>query len=731
MLLSRRPVGKRAAILGGYTTTNNLIPSGGTPLDASVMDVAVFAGQSNDLGFNSGAVTYTPDANVMAFDGTNLVTYVPNSVTGREWGIQTVGNWATELEYSRQFRLANPTRKILVFKWSAGGTQLYNSGDSGPTGGTWDWNPASTGEFFDLLGADLQTALSKVVALGLTPRIRLVWWLQGENDAQDSAMASAYQTNLTALVAAMKDPTRSWKIPDTSNIVIAQIGDRATNNSTAFAATVRAAQAAVVAGDNTGRLKLFDTFGYERENGTSGVHLTGAAFLAIGQALWDLDNASQAPQGAPGNTVAPVISSVNLQVGGVVNATVGTWTNGPTSYTYDWQTASASTGPWTSTGVTTATKTLVSGDLAKYVRRVTTPVNAFGSGSAVPSNVLGPVAAAASGTTDTIVPHTVGIWGGVGENYSPPQSYFNSFAPYFGRRANIVVMNHDESSLAAFLSGHGWAMSQFPAQFTAVPGTIMVHALPCVYKNSPSFVRETFADYDTAHQNAITTFAQTWATQFPGRKLFVRPMWEFNNPGNFGWPWSVPGDNAQTGAQYVAVFQDAVTRMAAVLGRSNVVAILCAAEGEVYAENMYPGDAYVDAIGFDSYTYRRPAATSTFGFDEWDRAAGTMTQLFNSKRDRIYGFQWWADYAKTKGKPFVIPELACNTDEPEFITLFDSWFRGLTTTGGQPLGWFHAWWWSNQAYPGWFFNESNPSAYVYPNLAAEYNLRFQNTSNWS
>ena len=42
------------------------------------------------------------------------------------------------------------------------------------------------------------------------------------------------------------------------------------------------------------------------------------------------------PSSAPVNTVAPVISGTTT-LGSVLTTTNGTWTNSPTSYTYQWK----------------------------------------------------------------------------------------------------------------------------------------------------------------------------------------------------------------------------------------------------------------------------------------------------------------------------------------------------------------------------------------------------------
>ena len=95
-------------------------------------------------------------------------------------------------------------------------------------------------------------------------------------------------------------------------------------------------------------------------------------------------------------TVAPVSASVPVVVllpaisgvaqdGEVLTAYVGTWTNSPTSYTYQWQN-DGGTSTWADISAETAsTYTLAAADIGDSVRVVVTAVNGAGSSSAANS----------------------------------------------------------------------------------------------------------------------------------------------------------------------------------------------------------------------------------------------------------------------------------------------------------------------------------------------------------
>jgi hypothetical protein len=107
---------------------------------------------------------------------------------------------------------------------------------------------------------------------------------------------------------------------------------------------------------------------------------------AMGSILTTLASGGELP---PINTAAPVVSAPGLSVAGPNTATTtnGTWSNSPTSYTYQWLRAGAPMFP--STG---NTHTLVSADIGFLISCMVTARNAAGSATAT-SNSIGPVTA--------------------------------------------------------------------------------------------------------------------------------------------------------------------------------------------------------------------------------------------------------------------------------------------------------------------------------------------------
>jgi hypothetical protein len=102
-----------------------------------------------------------------------------------------------------------------------------------------------------------------------------------------------------------------------------------------------------------------------------------------------------APPPAPANTAPPAISGTP-QEGQVLTATTGTWSNGPTSYAYQWQDCSAS-GCSNIAGATSSSYTLQASDVGNTVDVVVTATNAGGSSSATSAQTSAVTAASSNG----------------------------------------------------------------------------------------------------------------------------------------------------------------------------------------------------------------------------------------------------------------------------------------------------------------------------------------------
>lgn len=109
---------------------------------------------------------------------------------------------------------------------------------------------------------------------------------------------------------------------------------------------------------------------------------------------------------APTNSVVPAISGV-ATFNQTVSASNGTWTNSPTSYTYQWSRSATSGGTYTNiSGATSSSYLLGSADVGKYLKVSVTATNAGGSSSAFAS-AFGPVGSVNSTTDVSLVVGTL------------------------------------------------------------------------------------------------------------------------------------------------------------------------------------------------------------------------------------------------------------------------------------------------------------------------------------
>ena len=93
------------------------------------------------------------------------------------------------------------------------------------------------------------------------------------------------------------------------------------------------------------------------------------------------------PPPVPVNTVLRVVSG-SAQVGAIVSASTGTWSNTPTSYGYQWQRCDAGGGSCADlVGATSASYAVVAGDAGSTLRVVVIASNAGGPSAPAPSVV--------------------------------------------------------------------------------------------------------------------------------------------------------------------------------------------------------------------------------------------------------------------------------------------------------------------------------------------------------
>jgi hypothetical protein len=167
-----------------------------------------------------------------------------------------------------------------------------------------------------------------------------------------------------------------------------------------------------------------------------------------GDGVWDGTFHTYAPPTAPVSTVAPVISGTATP-GSTLTTTNGTWTQSPTSYTYQWKRAGVAIS-----GQTASTHVVVTADVAQAITCTVTATNATGAAAAtsntltpapsVPANTVAPAVTGTAVTGQTLTTST-GTWTG-----SPAPTY-----AYVWKRAGSAISGATASTYVLLVADEG------------------------------------------------------------------------------------------------------------------------------------------------------------------------------------------------------------------------------------------------------------------------------------
>lgn len=159
----------------------------------------------------------------------------------------------------------------------------------GPMAGPWNEWGSNAGELYPELVRRIAAAAEAIRALGLVPRVRLVCMMQGETDALDPILATAYRVNLQHLIAQMRTDIAvlgcvgkqvPWFRVGLVDLELGPVGFRQVR-------AVRAAQSEVAL--TTARCDLVETTGYELAPDHVHFALTGLRELGrtfLGRRSW-------------------------------------------------------------------------------------------------------------------------------------------------------------------------------------------------------------------------------------------------------------------------------------------------------------------------------------------------------------------------------------------------------------------------------------------------------------
>jgi Glycosyl hydrolase family 26 len=140
---------------------------------------------------------------------------------------------------------------------------------------------------------------------------------------------------------------------------------------------------------------------------------------------------------------------------------------------------------------------------------------------------------------------------------------------------------------------------------------------------------------------------RTLATNLVGHHLantIVRPGWEFNGTW---YSWSAKGQLQN----FIGCYRHVVNSMRQVPGQLFAFDWNPSLGADAFpAEQAYPGDAYVDYVGVDSYDLSWANYTTSA------HGAAAQAKAWKEHVDGDHGLQFWSSYAAAHGKPLAITE---------------------------------------------------------------------------
>jgi streptogramin lyase len=261
--------------------------------------------------------------------------------------------------------------------------------------------------------------------------------------------------------------------------------------------------------------------------------LTAANSSGSAVAASSVTNAVLLPP-APVNTAAPALSNESPLDGVSLSTSNGTWSNGPTSFTYQWLRCNSSgEGCVNISGATSASYTPVAADVNNTLKAQVTATNAGGSGTAlttasatvreIPSNTVLPALSTEAPEQNVQISVSSGTWNGVPASFTYAYQWFGCNSSGGGCLAISGATNSTYtpvladvgSTLTVQVTATNTAGTSSPAQ-TAITNVVIAAPPPPANTElptiAPSTPRQAVAESTTngTWSNSPTSFAYQW-----------------------------------------------------------------------------------------------------------------------------------------------------------------------------------------------------------------------------
>jgi hypothetical protein len=192
--------------------------------------------------------------------GTNQQTAAPTTDFGPELGLA----WSHED--------AATGRKLYISTYGQGATFLANT-----VSVDWSLDEGETSNLFNMALRTLWAAEAQMLNNAIGPRLRGIFWMQGEQDATNLTYGAAYQANLETLIAKAREQVGN----STVKFIIARIRNQDPLFIAQAVADVRSAQ--VTVGNQAGNA-WFDTD--DLALAADNVHYNATGMKTLGQRVY-------------------------------------------------------------------------------------------------------------------------------------------------------------------------------------------------------------------------------------------------------------------------------------------------------------------------------------------------------------------------------------------------------------------------------------------------------------
>lgn len=212
-----------------------------------------------------------------------------------------------------------------------------------------------------------------------------------------------------------------------------------------------------------------------------------------------------------------------------------------------------------------------------------------------------------------------------------------------------------------------------------------------------------------AYDDHWRCLAESILTNNPGTfEIVIRPSHEMN--GDW-FAWGVGGSRQALIPDFIASWRRFHGVFRGVKGGDRYRFSFSASEGASDPRPMWPGDEFVDLVGYD--VYWKPKNMGDQGWEPGDAKAGWQMRMKNGYRE--WDIAGMLAFARAKGKPFQIDEWG--VWGPEAAPFVEGMAAFLRANGVRA----HTYWNSDAAYPG----ELHTREKTWPQTATAFKAAFE------